>query len=181
MVNTHLGLYPYSCLPFGVASAPAIFQWMMDQLLNSLTGVRYYYLDDIMGKITKEHLNNLSHVLKRLQDKGFRLKKVECHLLQSLVESMSSKQMAYTPPLPNNKPLQKLEHNQHIRIALLSWPSKLLWPFPSQCLHGAPPTELLAVERSCLGVVQKCVEAFQAMKGMLSSDQVLAHMTLLYL
>ena len=81
-MNTHLGLYPYSCLSFGVVSVSAIWKRTMDQLLNGLTGVRYY-LDDIiiMGKITKEHLNNLSHVLKRLQDKGFCLRKVECHLL----------------------------------------------------------------------------------------------------
>ena len=55
-VNTHLGLYCYSQLPFGVASAPAIFQGTMDQLLNGLTGVRFY-LDDIIitGKSTEEH------------------------------------------------------------------------------------------------------------------------------
>ena len=86
-VNTHLGLYCYTRLPFGVASAPAIFQRIMDQLLNGLTGVRCY-LDDIIitGKSTEEHLNHLSRVLERLQDKGFRLKKDKCHFLQSSVE-----------------------------------------------------------------------------------------------
>ena len=48
-------------------------------------------------------------------------------------------------------------------------------------LHSAPPTESLAAERSYLGVVQKCEEAFQAINGMLSSDQVLAPTTLLCL
>lgn len=32
-INTHRGLYRYSHLPFGVSSAPAIFQWFMDSLL----------------------------------------------------------------------------------------------------------------------------------------------------
>ena len=56
--------------------------------LNGLTGVRCY-LDDIiiiMGKSTEEHLNHLSRVLERLQNKGFGLKKDKCHFLQSLVE-----------------------------------------------------------------------------------------------
>ena len=86
-VNTHLGLYRYSRLHFGVASAPAIFQRTMDQLLNALTGVKCY-LDDIIitGKRTQEHLNHLSQALERLQDKGFRLRKDKCHFLQSSVE-----------------------------------------------------------------------------------------------
>ena len=86
-VNTHLGLYHYSQLPFGVASAPAIFQRTMDQLINGLRGVRCYMDDsNITGKSTEEHLNHLSRVLEQLQDKGFRLKKDKCHFLQSSVE-----------------------------------------------------------------------------------------------
>ena len=86
-VNTHLGLYHYSRLLYGIASAPAIFQRTMNQLLNGLTGVRCY-LDDIiiMGKSMEEHLNNLSRVLEQLQDKNFHLQKHMCHFLQSLVE-----------------------------------------------------------------------------------------------
>ena len=86
-VNTHLGLYRYSRLPFGVAFTPTIFQTAMDQLLSCLTGVRCY-LDDIIftGMSTEEHLKHLSQVLERLQDKGFRLMKDKCHFLQTSVE-----------------------------------------------------------------------------------------------
>lgn len=38
-VNTHKGLYAYNWLPFGVASAPAIFQKMMDSILQGISGV----------------------------------------------------------------------------------------------------------------------------------------------
>lgn len=42
-INTHCGLFRYNCLPFGVASAPAIFQKM---ILQGIMGV-ICYLDDI--------------------------------------------------------------------------------------------------------------------------------------
>ena len=84
-VNTHLVLYHYGRLPFGVASVPAIFQRTMEQLLNSLTGVRCY-LDDIIitGTSTEEHLNNLSRVLERLQGKGFSPQEGQVSLLAVL-------------------------------------------------------------------------------------------------
>ena len=47
IINTHKGLYRYKRLPFGVSSAPAIFQRIMDQLLQ---GVKFTVccLDDIL-------------------------------------------------------------------------------------------------------------------------------------
>ena len=46
-VNTHKGLYEYTRLPFGVASAQSIFQRIMDSILQGLPHV-CVYLDDIL-------------------------------------------------------------------------------------------------------------------------------------
>ena len=46
-INTHKGLYHYNRLPFGVASAPAVFQQLMEQILKGLQGVACY-LDDVL-------------------------------------------------------------------------------------------------------------------------------------
>jgi hypothetical protein len=47
VVNTHRGLYRYTRLPFGIASAPAVFQRVMDQILQGMDQV-ICYIDDIL-------------------------------------------------------------------------------------------------------------------------------------
>ena len=86
-VNTHHGLYQYNRLPFGVASAPAVFQQTMDKILEGLPMV-VVYIDDILitGRTDEEHLDNLEKVLARLQQYGLRLKKEKCFLLQPSVK-----------------------------------------------------------------------------------------------
>ena len=75
VVNTHKGLFRYNRLPFGVSAAPAIFQRVMESLLQGMTGV-VAYLDDILvtGKTEEEHLTRLEEVLSRLERAGLRLK-----------------------------------------------------------------------------------------------------------
>ena len=75
-INTHRGLYRYTHLLFGVASAPAIFQRTMETALKGLPMV-VTYLDDILvaGETEEEHLSNLSQVLERLDSAGMKLKR----------------------------------------------------------------------------------------------------------
>jgi len=63
-INTHHGLYRYARLLFGVASAPAIFQKVIDTILQGLPEV-ICYLDNILvsGSTKKENLKNVEHVL----------------------------------------------------------------------------------------------------------------------
>ena len=87
IINTHKGLFRYNRLPFGIASAPAIFQRVMDTLLQGIPGV-CVYLDDILisGQSEEEHLARLSEVLRRLAESGMRLKEEKCNFLLSSVE-----------------------------------------------------------------------------------------------
>ena len=74
-VNTHQGLYRFTRLPFGVASAPALFQQLMDTMLQGIPHV-ICYIDDILvtGVNDSEHLSSLAAVLERLERHGFRMK-----------------------------------------------------------------------------------------------------------
>ena len=85
-INTHCGLYCYPRLPFGVASAPSIFQKRMDQFLHGLDGVICYLINILVsGKTEADHLENLQKVLKTLQRYGVRAKKSKCSFLQKSV------------------------------------------------------------------------------------------------
>ncbi|XP_064478224.1 uncharacterized protein K02A2.6-like [Ornithodoros turicata] len=82
-VNTHKGLFEVNRLPFGIASAPALFQRIMDNLLKGLDGV-ICYLDDILitGRTEADHLKNLENLLERLRLRGVRIKKDNCEFLK---------------------------------------------------------------------------------------------------
>ena len=66
-VNTNLGLYQLTHLPFGVVSVPAMFQRAMDMILQGIDGV-ICYINDILvtGSTDDEHLERLEEVLKRV-------------------------------------------------------------------------------------------------------------------
>ena len=65
VVNTHKGLFQYTRLPYGISSAPGIFQKEMDNLLAGIPGV-IVYLDDILvtGDNEQSHMQSLEEVLK---------------------------------------------------------------------------------------------------------------------
>ena len=78
-VNTHRGLYRYTRLPFGVSSAPSLFQRTMENLFKGFPNV-CVYIDDILltGKTEEEHLKTLEAVLDKLSKVGMKLKKEKC-------------------------------------------------------------------------------------------------------
>ena len=79
VINTHKDLFQYNRLPFGVSSAPAIFQSVMESLLQGVPNV-CVYIDDILvaGKTYQKHINSLEKVLARLSEAGLCLKKEKC-------------------------------------------------------------------------------------------------------
>ena len=86
-INTTKGLFRYTRLPFGVASAPAVFQKTMDTILQGMQHV-ICYLDDILitGSTESEHNSNLEEVLCRLEEYGMRLRLDKCEFFKSSVE-----------------------------------------------------------------------------------------------
>ena len=83
VLNTHKGLHRLNRLAFGIASAPAIWQRLMDQLLQGIPDM-HCILDDILitGVDDEHHLANVEAVLQRLEDAGLRANRQRCSFLQ---------------------------------------------------------------------------------------------------
>ena len=85
-INTHLGLFEYTRLPFGIASAPAIFQQTMEKILIGIPK-SICYLDDVLitGQ-NDEHFKTLETVFCCLKEHGLRLKRNKCEFWKTKVE-----------------------------------------------------------------------------------------------
>ena len=86
-ISTQKGLFQYSRLPFGISSAPAIFQRTMERVLHGIPNT-IVYIDDILvtGASDKEHLETLEKVLSKLEESGMRLKRSKCVFMVPSVE-----------------------------------------------------------------------------------------------
>ena len=178
-INTHQGLYQYTRVPFGISSAPALFQKIMDTILQGVPNT-ICYLDDILvtGKNETEHLRNLEEVLKRLQQNGLRVKPAKCKFLQPSVEylghridasgvhtTMKKVEAIKRAPTPQN--IQQLR----AFLGLLHYYGKFI-PNLSSILH---PLNLLLKSQSSWKWSQACAKAFQQAKDKLADAPVLAH------
>ena len=178
-INTHRGLYRYTRLPFGIASAPAIFQRTMDMILQGMSGV-ICYIDDILitGKTQAEHMKNLAAVLQRLREHGLRVKKEKCEFLQPSVEylghkidakglhALESKVEAITKaPTPRN--VQELRSF----LGLLNYYGRFI-PNLASILH---PLNALLRRDSEWEWSNDCAQAFDLAKEKLVSADLLVH------
>ena len=84
--NTHKGLCQYNKLPFGVSSAPGIFQRTMENLLQGIRQV-VLRIDDILvsGKDDPVNLAYLERVLNRISTAGLKLRLDKCLFMQPTV------------------------------------------------------------------------------------------------
>jgi len=89
VINAHKGLYRFNRLPYGIASAPAIFQQIIEQVLPKLPKV-VCYMDDILvtGCTDEEHLQNLTAVFESIRHHGFRIKLTKCKNLSSILDTL---------------------------------------------------------------------------------------------
>lgn len=99
-INTHRRPFQYQRLPFGVKSAPSIFQKLMD----NLPGV-HAYLDDLIiasRTLGEPFIKTIMEVFKRLQEYGLKISLEKCKFLVNNLEFLG-KIVTGTEVKPNPK------------------------------------------------------------------------------
>ena len=83
--TTPYGLYEFEVMPFGLHSAPATFQRMMNHVLRGCEQFAGAYLDDVIihSKTWQEHLQHLQEVFRRLENAGLTVKVQKCQFGQA--------------------------------------------------------------------------------------------------
>ena len=86
---TPMGLFEFNKMPFGLATAPSIFQDLMN---NTLQGMLFEfclcYLDDIIvySNSEEEHLKHLEAIFRRLDEAGLKLKLSKCEFFMKRLQ-----------------------------------------------------------------------------------------------
>jgi len=178
-INTHLGLFQYTRLPFGISTAPASWQKAMAQVLQGIPGV-VYFIDDILvtGTTRVEHEANLRAVLDRIREYGLRLKQSKCLFFQKELEFLGHviskdgvrptqsrvKSIQDTPAPQNRQEMQSF-------LGMITYNAKFM-PHLSHILH---PLHHLLRKNATWQWRTKHQRAFVEAKQMLCKDTMLVH------
>ncbi|BHF79495.1 hypothetical protein SprV_0702261500 [Sparganum proliferum] len=165
-INTHRGLFQYTRLPFGVKTAPALFQQKMNAMLSGIPGTAGY-LDDIIivGRSPAELQDRVCAVLERVQEYGFRLRADKCQFFLYSIKYLGFVfDVNGRHPDPENiRAIQRMPAPKNVSAFL-------------QSLHDvrAPLNRLLQKDAPwCWS--PDCEKAFAQLKSMLSSNLLLTH------
>ncbi|PIO56101.1 reverse transcriptase [Teladorsagia circumcincta] len=178
-INTHQGLYRLNRLPFGVKSAPAIFQQQMDTMIAGLDGTAAY-LDDIIvtGKTINEHNVRLEAVLRRIHDYGFRVRLEKCSFLQTEIRYLGFIVNAKgRQPDPakieaiHNMPPPKNVSQLRAFLGLVNFYGNFV-----KNLHNLRvPLDALTKKDATFLWTPACQSSFDRIKAILKSDLLLTH------
>lgn len=178
-INTHIGLFRYNRLTYGISSAPGIFQCIMDAILSNLSKTKCY-LDDILihGSSLEECYKNVRKVLERLREFNVKINEEKCKFFKQSVEFLGHKidSQGIHPTNEKLECIQKAPSPQNVTqlksyLGILNYYGKFihmlsakLKPLYDLCKSGS---EFLWTD--------ECERVFQESKMLLSSEDVLTH------
>lgn len=178
-ISTTKGLYMYNRVPYGVASAPGIFQKIMETILAGIQGV-VCFLDDILitGENNEVHKERLYEVCSRLQANGLTVSKKKCEFFCKSVEYLgyilSEEGLSTSPskvsaieraPTPTNVTQLKAF------LGMVNYYGKYV---PHLSTIAAPLYNLLRKD-TVFEWSAPCEQAFKLIKSKLVSAPILAH------
>uniref|UniRef100_A0A670J3L3 ribonuclease H n=1 Tax=Podarcis muralis TaxID=64176 RepID=A0A670J3L3_PODMU len=178
--TTHVGLYQFKVLPFGLRNAPAAFQRLINSLIHDMSEFCCAYLDDlaVFSESWPEHLKHLQRVLARLQEANLTVKMSKCQFAQGevvylgfRVGSGSIKTLEAKIQCIQEWPRPVVKKDVQSFIGLVNYYRRFINHFSTL---AAPLTNLC---KKSLPVkvewTEECQRAFELLKHALVSNQVM--------
>ncbi|PIO75512.1 reverse transcriptase [Teladorsagia circumcincta] len=179
VINTHKGLFRYNRLPFGIKTAPGIFQQVMNKMVGGLQGVAAY-LDDILvsARTEQEHKENLLAVFGRIADYGFKVRLDKCTFCRPEIRYLGFI-LDKNGRRPNPEKIDAIKNMGEPKniaqlrsfLGMITYYSAFV---PSMKNLRGPLDALLKKDVKCRWTPKE-QEAFEDLKKALSSDVNLAH------
>jgi len=173
------GLFQFNVMPFGLHSAPATFQRLLDSIIGpELEPCAFAYLDDIivLGSSFDEHLQNLKMVFQKLRQANLRINPDKCKFGRSELKYLGhvvSKNGIGTDP-EKVRAIEEFSAPKTLKqlrrfLGMASWYRRFI---PDFSTITAPLTKLLRKKQAWNWSDQQ-EEAFQKLKQTLGSAPIL--------
>lgn len=178
-LNTHLGLFQPTRLMYGVASAPAIFQREISQILQGIPGVSVF-LDDvkITGPDDETHVARVQEVLRRFERYNMRVNVNKCDFFADsiqycgyIIDRKGIRKMEQKIKAINEMPQPKNKEEVRAFVGLVNYYGRFL-PDLSTKLY---PINNLLKENTLFKWDKACESAFRWVKHEMQSERVLVH------
>lgn len=178
---THQGLYQFRVMPFGLCNAPATFSRMMQLVLGGFQWTKCLcYLDDVIvfGTTFQTALANLQEIFECLRQANLTLKTKKCTLFQTEVEylghivseagiSCNPEKLKAVAEWP--QPINVSEVRSFLGLA--GYYRRFIPHFSSI----VSPLTALTSKTKKFQWDSQCQEAFENLKGLLTSAPILAY------
>ncbi|KAB0794890.1 hypothetical protein PPYR_11729 [Photinus pyralis] len=175
-MSTHQGTYHVNRLSFGIKTAPAEFNRVIDQILRDCPKTTSYFDDIIVhGNSYKECYSNLIKCLTKLQENDLHLNEAKCSFFQNEIEYLGyiirKNTIAKSPDKVKailNMPNPKNVADVRRFLGMITYYARLL---PNLSSMTAPLRKLLQHDNQFLWN-QECNQAFNNLKMEIASDRV---------
>ena len=177
---TQDGHFQRACLPYGLKTAPAIFQRILSNILrkHGLKEFAVNYIDDILIYSTsfQEHIKHVKQVLEAIIKEGFRLKFKKCTFASDSVKYLGHViQKNSVRPLKDNLtsirnfPTPKTQKNIRQFLGKINFYNEYI---PKSAIILDPFHKLLRKNEKFVWT-EKCEKSFRQIKQLLCSQPVL--------
>lgn len=178
-LSTHKGLFQPTRLMYGVASAPAKFQRLMEQILGDIDGVTVF-IDDIKVTAPNDeiHIQRINEILRRLEKYNMRVNMEKSEFIKDDIEYCGYVISKYgiqrmKSKVETKKNMKRASNVDEVRVflGLINYYGRFIRNL-SDIVY--PLNKLLCKDAKFI-FDEQCERAFQEIKQQMQSDTVLAH------